>query len=72
MTPLHLACLHGHTDCVKILVSRGADMGTLSGFLDKSPLHLASESGHYHCVKILVDNGADIEQMGMRVSPLVL
>jgi ankyrin repeat protein len=70
MTPLHLACLHGHTECAKILVQRGADMSTLSGFLDKSPLHLACEYGHYHCVKILLDNGADAEQMGNRVAAL--
>jgi ankyrin repeat protein len=32
-TPLHLACMHGHTETARMLISRGADVSVLSGFV---------------------------------------
>jgi ankyrin repeat protein len=67
-TPLHLACMHGHTDIVRILVKRGADITILSGFLDKSPLHLACEFGHWEAAEILIKKGLDLDICGIHVS----
>eukprot|EP01034_Spumella_vulgaris_P021270 gene21270-27293_t len=67
-TPLHLACLHGHTDCVRILVDRNADVAAVSGFLDKTPLHLACEAGHLLSASIIADTGTDLNVMGNRIN----
>jgi ankyrin repeat protein len=67
-TPLHLACIHGHTAVVRVLVKRGADVAVLSGFLDKNPLHLACENGHWEAAEILVNKGMDLDVCGNHVS----
>ena len=39
VTPLHLACLHGHVDVVKLLIAAGADDTILNGN-NETPAHL--------------------------------
>lgn len=67
-TPLHLACLFGHSEVANVLIRRHAEINILSGLLDKSPLHLACEQGHHETALILVKGihgrKADLELQG--------
>ena len=65
-TPLMIACMNGHTDCVKTLFLSDATHRGLN-FKDnsrlgtcRSALHYAIGSGEDDCVQILLDHGADI------------
>ncbi|VDI03178.1 Hypothetical predicted protein [Mytilus galloprovincialis] len=53
-TALHIACLNGHTDVVKLLVDFGMNINnkTKHGF---TPLYLACQKGRYETVKFLLD-----------------
>jgi ankyrin repeat protein len=58
-TPLHLACLHGHTEIVGYLVSnRHADVNAKSTTL-LTPLHTACVGGYVDIVRLLLAAGAD-------------
>ena len=51
LTPLHLACQHGHLDIVQYLIKDqdcNAETTTPKG---RTPLHIACKSGHLHIVK---------------------
>jgi ankyrin repeat protein len=71
-TPLHLACLFGHTDVANVLIRRHAEINILSGLLDKSPLHLACEQGHHKTAEVLVlgirEKKADLEFQGVHTN----
>ncbi len=58
-TPLHSACLHGHDETVKILLSSGAEVDTKNSF-GQRPLHYACVFRHKETAKILLDAGADL------------
>ncbi|KAL5515176.1 hypothetical protein EMCRGX_G000307 [Ephydatia muelleri] len=58
-TPLMWASHNGHTECVKVLLDRGAqvNMQNKDGW---TALMRASGSGHMECVQVLLDRGADV------------
>ncbi|NXS87344.1 ASB18 protein, partial [Erpornis zantholeuca] len=55
--PLCLAARHGHPDCLRLLLRRGADPGLAPG--GRAPLHEACQAGHGACVELLLEYGAD-------------
>jgi ankyrin repeat protein len=50
-TPLHVACIKGNADIVKLLIDRGADMFALSE--GDAPFTTARRAGHDHICDIL-------------------
>ncbi|OCT89250.1 ankyrin repeat and SOCS box containing 13 L homeolog isoform X1 [Xenopus laevis] len=64
ITPLHEACLHGHIQCVKLLL---VDARNIDG---STPLCDASAAGSLECVKFLLDNGAKVNPPLFTASPL--
>ncbi|KAI1086180.1 ankyrin [Rostrohypoxylon terebratum] len=59
-TALHWACLGGHLDVVKLLLSRGASP-TASNDKDQIPLDLAAFNNHMHVVEYFLSQSKDIE-----------
>ena len=59
VTPLHAACLHGHAECVQLLLDAHAalDPRQKGG---ATPLIVATRQGHTSCVALLLGAGADI------------
>lgn len=57
-TPLHVAASMGSTECVKLLLSHGADVRVQFGTSRSTPLHLAAEEGSPECTKLLLEAGA--------------
>uniref|UniRef100_A0A8C7CJP3 Uncharacterized protein n=1 Tax=Oncorhynchus kisutch TaxID=8019 RepID=A0A8C7CJP3_ONCKI len=71
VSPLHGACLQGHTACAKLLIENGANHGASpEGYsLSASPIHQAAAkdqgylcSGHPECIESQVHHGADVDQ----------
>ncbi|XP_047578159.1 ankyrin repeat and SOCS box protein 18 isoform X2 [Lutra lutra] len=56
-TPLCIAAAHGHTPCVRHLLSRGADPDASPG--GQGALHEACLGGHTACAQLLLQHGAD-------------
>lgn len=59
-TALHWACLGGHLDVVKLLLSRGA-RPTAANDKDQIPLDLAAFNSHMHVVDYFLSQSKDIE-----------
>ena len=59
-TPLHLACLQGHTDVVRVLLEAGADVDARNSSL-WTPLDCASAKGHVLCVNELLDYDSPLD-----------
>lgn len=59
-TALHWACLGGHLDVVKLLLSRGASP-TAANDKDQIPLDLAAFNNHMHVVNYFLSQSKDIE-----------
>ncbi|OTB01710.1 hypothetical protein M426DRAFT_323212 [Hypoxylon sp. CI-4A] len=59
-TALHWACLGGHLDVVKLLLSRGASP-TSANDKDQIPLDLAAFNNHMHIVEYFLSQSRDIE-----------
>jgi hypothetical protein len=57
LTPLHLACFHGHAEVVRVLIDRGADVNAL-GPDGRSPWHLAQAGHHAEIAALLAARGA--------------
>ena len=57
-TPLHIACEHGHTAVVEILIRHQSSL-TAKTRLGYTPLHSASSMDHLGCVVALCRAGAD-------------
>ena len=56
-SPLHYACLFGHTVTAVALIERGASVDEKDQ-AGQSPLHYACESGHSDTAIVLLENGA--------------
>ncbi|XP_019483603.1 PREDICTED: ankyrin repeat and SOCS box protein 18 [Hipposideros armiger] len=56
-TPLCIAAAGGHADCVRHLLSRGADPDASPG--GRGPLHEACLGGHTACAQLLLQHRAD-------------
>ena len=68
-SPLWLACLFGHENCVKKLISLGANVNARN-VLGKSCLHAAASKGHSAIVQLLIQAGAVIQDDFLGMSPL--
>ncbi|XP_032919891.1 ankyrin repeat and SOCS box protein 18 [Catharus ustulatus] len=56
-TPLCLAARHGHPDCLRHLLRRGADPNLAPG--GQGALHEACQGGHSECVELLLEYKAN-------------
>jgi uncharacterized protein len=59
-TALHWACLGGHLDIVKLLLSRGASPA-IANDKDQIPLDLAAFNNHMHVVDYFLSQSKDME-----------
>ncbi|KAI8959075.1 ankyrin [Daldinia sp. FL1419] len=59
-TALHWACLGGHLDIIKLLLSRGASP-TAANDKDQIPLDLAAFNNHMHVVDYFLAQSKDLE-----------
>lgn len=67
---LTLAAAHGHTDMVKALIDRGADVNAKDG-TGWTPLHAAAYGGHPEIIRLLLERGAvPLESNWYTPSPL--
>ena len=67
--PIHLAAQTGNKEIVKLFISKGCDINSLT--LDNiTPLHFAVESGNYETIKILLENGAKIRADDLKRTPM--
>ena len=65
LLPLHVACLEGDTDDVRILLEFGADVLEMAHYHKEngySLLHVACFGGNINCIKLVLDSGADVNQ----------
>eukprot|EP00026_Physarum_polycephalum_P008705 Phypoly_transcript_08802.p1 GENE.Phypoly_transcript_08802~~Phypoly_transcript_08802.p1 ORF type:complete len:355 (+),score=48.37 Phypoly_transcript_08802:216-1280(+) len=74
LTPLKLACKHGHLQIVELLISRGAKVneeinkGVYLYQDDRNstlctPLYFAAQGGHLDVVKLLLQHGAEVNEL---------
>jgi ankyrin repeat protein len=54
----------GRSDCLELLLSRGARVDGPQGFSAKPPLIWAASQGDVRCVEVLLAHGADIDREG--------
>ena len=66
--PLFTATIHGHTDIVRMLLERGADVDCADWFF--TPLHVAINDGRAEIVRMLVEKGANVTRKVRNVPPL--
>ncbi|KAL8538661.1 hypothetical protein ACS0TY_000612 [Phlomoides rotata] len=59
-TPLHMACMGGHVDFVKVVLGLGAEFGQELNQDGLSPLHIASSRGDIEIVKELLKVGSHL------------
>jgi ankyrin repeat protein len=69
LTPLHIACLRGQLDCVKLLLTAKADVNARGAvrrapnmnpdFSDHSPLHIAASTANTEIIEALLAAGAN-------------
>uniref|UniRef100_A0A8C3N9R5 Ankyrin repeat and SOCS box containing 18 n=1 Tax=Geospiza parvula TaxID=87175 RepID=A0A8C3N9R5_GEOPR len=70
-SPLCLAARHGHPDCLRHLLRRGADPSLAPG--GEAPLHQACLGGHSDCVELLLEYRAQPNVLSERgTAPLHL
>lgn len=55
---LYLACIHGDTPIVKLLLAHGCHPNDFN-VNESSPLYVAAQEGHLEACKLLISNGAD-------------
>ncbi len=60
-TPLMVASMNGHVDCVHELLNHGADVTYFNSDGDYS-LHLAAKHGHAQCIEGLIGHQAGVNQ----------
>jgi len=57
-TPLDTAAFNGHTDVVRLLLEKGANIEATT------PLHTAAYNGHIGVVRLLLEKGANLRPGG--------
>ncbi|KXG52095.1 uncharacterized protein PGRI_083790 [Penicillium griseofulvum] len=62
-TALHAAALGGHTETIRLLLERGADVNAQGGE-DGTALYAAALRGHTETIQLLLERGADINAQG--------
>ena len=62
-TLLYHACWGNQTASVKLLLSRGANVGQAKTYDGWTPLHIACARGNLEIVKLLLEEGTDIDQV---------
>ena len=63
-TALHIAALQGHTDCLKLLLQKGADRAAVTAD-GLTPLHFAALGPSADCISALLDGAAGAELPAM-------
>ena len=58
-TALHYAAMKGHSEVVKLLVDKGADVMS-EDTEGQTAMHWAVDGGHLEVIKMLVAKGADV------------
>lgn len=58
-TPLHEACNHGSTVCVREILQRCPEVDLLSQVDGVTPLHDALSNGHVEIGKLLLQHGGE-------------
>ncbi|XP_078601067.1 uncharacterized protein LOC144876061 [Branchiostoma floridae x Branchiostoma japonicum] len=72
MPALHIACLSGHVDIVRLLLRKGAFVANRDRDA-LSPLHRAAAKGHTEIVDLLVQHGATVDtQDPFKNTPLMV
>eukprot|EP00111_Clytia_hemisphaerica_P009505 TCONS_00027873-protein len=61
LTALHCAIKEGRTEVASLLLSRSADLISLTDANGRSPLHIAASSGHVKLVQLLLGQGALVD-----------
>merc|ERR1712108_90214 len=59
---LEVACMHGHVDCVDVLLAAGADVNMVNG-TNITPIYFAAHEGFADCAQLLIDAGADVNRV---------
>ena len=57
-TLVHVACIHGHIECLRILIDAGGDI-TIKNRNGETPAHISCKHGNIECLRILLEAGAD-------------
>uniref|UniRef100_A0ACD5XGV2 Uncharacterized protein n=1 Tax=Avena sativa TaxID=4498 RepID=A0ACD5XGV2_AVESA len=70
-TPLHDVAMQGHSEAVRLLLSKGAPVDPVDH--RGAPLHLAASNDHVEVVKVLLEHAADLNKVVLHIaSPLVM
>ena len=71
LSPLHLACVCGHTEVARLLLNRGADT---EAKLDdeETPIHFACLYGQVECTRVLIQYHCDVDAQTRGDTPLML
>ncbi|XP_050675090.1 transient receptor potential channel pyrexia isoform X2 [Leptidea sinapis] len=69
---LHLSCLVGNDECVRMLLESGANPNMWDSTIERkaTPLHCAASTKSLNCVKLLLHHGADVNAGLTEHSPL--
>ena len=71
-TLLMEAAKRGHTDCVSLLISKGADIHARNVKYKETALSMAAAKGQKACVEMLIGHGASVHSRCMDGTPLLL
>eukprot|EP00933_Yihiella_yeosuensis_P055485 TRINITY_DN5429_c0_g2_i2.p1 TRINITY_DN5429_c0_g2~~TRINITY_DN5429_c0_g2_i2.p1 ORF type:complete len:304 (+),score=93.74 TRINITY_DN5429_c0_g2_i2:61-972(+) len=63
VTALMMAAMIGSTDCMKILLSKNADVNAADGVSHRTALMFAAQGGHTEAVKLLCEASADVTKV---------
>ena len=70
-TPLHHSVKHGHINCAKFLLMRGADINHQADGVTPTPIFLVNVNDH-DMASFLIENGANLNVTSNGFSPLML